>query len=221
MPSLMFSANHRVVFVLAPKPRQNIGREDGNTGTSGHSRQCSPGAGFSMGELISTDDDSNEAGDFSNRSGEEVLKSLEVLQDTPLNDAEAARKLRVHVQQVDNLSDREDQKLERTQVRFCRVREFLDYLQKEEQREEQEFELAKRGGIWAEPFVPAIREQVEAEISWIERRLKENRERFADDIRFGPDGDEGSDLDLLGSDTDEESDEESEEQAKPAAGSEG
>lgn len=59
-----------------------------------------------------------------------------VLQDTPLNDAAVELSLRTYVDQVDNLSDREDQKLERVQVRFCRVREFLDYLQKEEQQEE-------------------------------------------------------------------------------------
>lgn len=113
-----------------------------------------------------------------------------VLQDTPLNDPAVERNLRTYVNQVDNLSDREDQKLERIQVRFTRVREFLDYLQGEEQREEKEFELAKRGGIWAEPFVPTIRAQVEGEIAWIDRRLKENRERFADDVRFDLSADE-------------------------------
>jgi hypothetical protein len=115
-----------------------------------------------------------------------------VLQDTPLNDAAVERNLRAYVEQVDNLSDREDQKLERMQVRFSRVKEFLDYLQKEEQREEKEFDLAKRGGIWAEPFVPMIRTQVEQETSWIDRRLKENRERFVDDIHFEAYADEAS-----------------------------
>lgn len=119
-----------------------------------------------------------------------------VLQDTPFNDAGVEHKLRSYVDQVDNLSDREDQKLERMQVRFARVREFLDYLHKEEQREEREFELAKRGGIWADRFVPRIRAQIEREISWIERRLNENRERFAEDIRFESDADETTIMDI-------------------------
>jgi hypothetical protein len=110
-----------------------------------------------------------------------------VLQDTPLDDSHVEHALRVYVQQVDNLSDREDQKLERMQTRFARVRMFLDYLEEEEKREQNEFNLAKRGGIWAEPFSPRIRSQVEAEVTWIERRLKENRERYAEDIRIESD----------------------------------
>ena len=137
-----------------------------------------------------------------------------VLQDTPLNDVAVERKLRSYVEQVDNLSDREDQKLERMQVRVNRVFEFLDYLQREEQREEKEFDLGKRGGIWTDPFVPIIRAQVVHETSWIERRLKENRERFADDIRFEPDADELSILGLGESETDEEDREEIQEAAE-------
>lgn len=125
-----------------------------------------------------------------------------VLQDTPLNDSTVEARLREHVQQVDNLSDREDQKLPRMEVRFNRVRDFLDYLQAEEQREQKEFDLQRRGGLWAELFVPGIREQIEREIAWIERRLKENRERVADDIRIYIDGEESSELAV--SDSDEE-----------------
>jgi hypothetical protein len=113
-----------------------------------------------------------------------------VLQDTPLDDQSLERSLRADVDQVDNLSDREDQKLERMRVRFARVRKFLDYLDREERREEGEFDLARRGGIWQGPFVPNIRDQVEREISWIERRVGENRERFAEDIRFESEADE-------------------------------
>jgi hypothetical protein len=45
------------------------------------------------------------------------------------------RNLKSQVEEVDNLSDREDQKLDRMTVRFARVREFLDYLQREEEGE--------------------------------------------------------------------------------------
>jgi hypothetical protein len=107
-----------------------------------------------------------------------------VLQDTPLNDAATERELRLYVQQVDNLGDRQEEKLARMQVRFARVRNFMEYLRREEENEEVQFNLSNRGGIWAQPFVPGIRDQIEIEIGWIERRLKENRERFAEDIQW-------------------------------------
>ena len=116
-----------------------------------------------------------------------------VLQDTPLDDAQVEQTLRAYVQQVDNLSDREDQKLDRMFVRFSRVRSFLDYLWKEEQREQKQLDLQLRGGIWADAIIPPIREQIEREIAWILRRLQENRERYAEDIRIESDK---QDLDL-------------------------
>jgi hypothetical protein len=33
--------------------------------------------------------------------------------------------------------------------------------------------------------MPELRAQIEKEISWIERRLRENREKFEDDIMIG------------------------------------
>lgn len=120
-----------------------------------------------------------------------------VMQDTPLNDAEVERRLRNMVQEVDNLGDREDQKLERMKVRFSRVRTFLEYLELEENREYWTFDLSHKGGIFNSSFVPVIREQVEREISWIERRLAENRELEVDDIPLGTDG-----LEVFESDSD-------------------
>jgi hypothetical protein len=125
------------------------------------------------------------------------------------------RKLREYVDKVDNLSDREDQKLERVEIRFSRVREFLDYLQSEEGREQKEFDLAKRAEIWSEPFVPKIRSQVEQEIGWIERRLKENREKYAQDIKFESDLDETVIMDIAAV-ADEDGDDE---EAKSASSS--
>ncbi len=110
-----------------------------------------------------------------------------VLEDTPLDDAGVEEKLRAYVHKVDNLSDRDDQKLERMYVRFARVRCFLDYLSREEEREEEQFDLPRRGGVWAEKFVPTIRSQVERELGWIQRRLEENRERYAEDIQIESD----------------------------------
>jgi hypothetical protein len=130
-----------------------------------------------------------------------------VLQDTPLNDPHVERILRTAVDEVDNLSDWEEQKLARMQVRFGRVRAFLDYLDKEEGLERREFELTGTGGIWSEPFVPGIREQIEREIAWIERRLRENRERVAEDIRMRPSEEESDPLDIP--ETDDEDSEQS------------
>ncbi len=104
-----------------------------------------------------------------------------VLQDTPINDDSVAQGLTVLLRQVDNLSDGEGSKLERTQARFKRVREFMDYLESEESREIGAFELDKRGDVWQQPLVPEIRQQIEKEFAWIERRLRENREKFDDD----------------------------------------
>jgi hypothetical protein len=103
------------------------------------------------------------------------------------------------VYQVDNLGDREEEKLTRMQVRFDRVAKFVDYLVREEESEAKEFDLSRRGGIWAEPFAPAIKEDIEQEIAWIERRLRENRERFGDDDRVeivGPSSQAGLFLEL-------------------------
>jgi hypothetical protein len=47
-----------------------------------------------------------------------------------------------------------------------------------------------RGGVWAEPFVVPIRRQIDTEIAWIERRLKENRERFIDDVKIESEGED-------------------------------
>ena len=107
-----------------------------------------------------------------------------VLQDTPLNDLSVAQNLTALLVQVDNLSDGEGSKLERTEVRYMRVRQFLDYLEKEEKREVAAFELEKRGDVWQQPFMPEIRNQIEREFAWIGRRIRENREKFADDVQI-------------------------------------
>jgi hypothetical protein len=62
---------------LAPKPGQNIRREHGNSGAGCHASQRSLGARFSVGELVSADNDRNQTGDPRYRAGEQVLKSLE------------------------------------------------------------------------------------------------------------------------------------------------
>lgn len=111
-----------------------------------------------------------------------------VLQDTPLDDSEVERSLRTLVTQVDNLTDRDDQKLERMHVRVARVRTFLRYLDGQEGREQQRFDLPTRGGIWADRVVPSISVHIEREITWILTRLQVNRERYVEDIHIELDG---------------------------------
>jgi hypothetical protein len=109
------------------------------------------------------------------------------LQDTPINDPQTEAELRDWVQQVDNLGDRDDQKLTRMDIRFARVRAFVDYLKREEAEEEDAFDLSRAGGAWSLPLMTGIAGQIDREIEWIERRLKQNRELFPDDVRLWED----------------------------------
>ncbi len=120
-----------------------------------------------------------------------------ILQDTPINDEGVEKALRESVFQVDNLSDREDVKLERMAKRFERVERFLAYLKKEEDRERLEYSLTEAEGALGAVIVPAIQEQFAKERAWIERRVRENREKYEDDSpqgdgtdTFGPDDSE-------------------------------
>jgi hypothetical protein len=105
-----------------------------------------------------------------------------VLQDTPIDDIHVEKDLRQSVFDVDNLIDHEDRKLERVRTRFARVRTFLDYLTREEETERREFELDKYDSPIGQPVVQEIREQFEKEEKWIERRLRENREKFEEEL---------------------------------------
>lgn len=106
-----------------------------------------------------------------------------VLQDTPLNDTRVEAELRHSVFLVDNLADREDEKLQRMQVRFERVARFLAYLQTEEENEHVGRDLAARGVV-GERIVPGLLESFRRERTWIEGRLRYNRERFAEDLEL-------------------------------------
>ena len=107
-----------------------------------------------------------------------------VLQDTPINKPSVVQKLTDSVHRVDNMSDREDQKIDRVRARFTRVESFLDYLQDEEDSERAHFDLYSVDSPIAEPILQGIREQFEHEKSWIERRLKENREKIEEEILY-------------------------------------
>ena len=117
-----------------------------------------------------------------------------VLQDTPVNNFNVARRLRDSVDAVDNLGDREDNKVERLAVRFERVRVFLSYLETEEERERNSFIISDQHQLFGERIVPRIREKFEQEREWIERRVRENREKDAEELSLDPFEDEAKSL---------------------------
>ena len=58
-----------------------------------------------------------------------------VLQNTPIDDQGVENALRASVSKVDNLADREGEKIDRMTARFERVNRFLQYLEDQEDRE--------------------------------------------------------------------------------------
>lgn len=80
-----------------------------------------------------------------------------VLQDTPMNDPNVEHALRKAVYDVDNLSDWDEQKLPRMQVRFDRVRKFLEYLSEEEEVEQTQFQLSHPGWYLGRTVCPGYR----------------------------------------------------------------
>ena len=107
-----------------------------------------------------------------------------VLQDTPFNDVDTEKYLRDSVYQVNNMSDREEEKVHRVNARFLRVERFLDYLIAQENNERKEFGLDGYDHPMADSVMPYIKGEYIDEKGWIRRRLSENRERFEDDAPF-------------------------------------
>lgn len=108
-----------------------------------------------------------------------------VLQDTPLNQRKVEEELRRMVKEVDNLADKEENKLERIEIRFKRVEAFLNYLQEEEQAEIEDRGLGKYSSIISDLVMPGIIDAFGQQRVYIQNRLKENREKFEEDLSFG------------------------------------
>jgi len=102
-----------------------------------------------------------------------------VLQDTPLDDAGLEKELRDAVYAVDNLADREDQKMERMAVRFDRAEKFIGYLAHQERAETERFGLDSVSGVLARPITSRIRNQFATQKLYIEQKLAEQRRRYA------------------------------------------
>ena len=67
---------------------------------------------------------------------------------------------------------------------FARVEKFIDYLENEEQFEIKAYRLDKLDSVFASPFLPNIRINYFKQKSYISRRIKENREKYAEDTLF-------------------------------------
>ena len=120
-----------------------------------------------------------------------------VMQDTPINSATIAEELKKSVYEVDNMYDREEDKIRRVQTRFARVETFLDYLESEEKKERNHLQLDCVDNILSQPIVCLIKQQYERERDWIKTRIKENREKYADEITFVKQADMAKQLDKL------------------------
>jgi len=125
-----------------------------------------------------------------------------VLQDTPLDDYELERSLRQAVFEVDNLSDREDQKIERMKVRFSRVDSFFNYLENQESHEIVKYNLSGSGNPLSKEFIKQRRSNYENQKDWIQKRLRENRETIAEDISLVNEEDIDKEFDLKTNDFD-------------------
>lgn len=101
-----------------------------------------------------------------------------MLQDTPLNDKILADGLKRSVEEVGNLLEKEEEKLERLRVRFDRVERFLDYLEAEEEREAKTFALDSLRSLFSQRFVPGMREQYLRERESILQRIQTNLEKY-------------------------------------------
>ncbi len=60
----------------------------------------------------------------------------------------------------------------------------MKYLLDEENKEIVQFQLASTNGILGQNIVNSIIEQYESEREWIRKRIRENRERYADESIF-------------------------------------
>ena len=98
-----------------------------------------------------------------------------VLQDTPFNDRQVAEQLRDSVKNVDNLYDREEEKIIRLNARFDRVEIFLKYLEEQESSEMAKGASVKAEGVLTDPVVSGPKATYLDQKAWILGRLIENR----------------------------------------------
>lgn len=100
------------------------------------------------------------------------------------------KELEGSVYKVDNLGDKEEEKIARMESRFLRVEKFLSYLQEQESFENKQFEIGRIKSDITEPLVSEIAERYKKQKAWIEKRIRENRERYAEEKLFEPSSEE-------------------------------
>jgi hypothetical protein len=108
-----------------------------------------------------------------------------VFQDTPINDQRTVEQLVDSLHKVNNLSDPEEDKVSRMDERFRRISLFLDYLKREEDAEVVRFfPKASSAPIYTR-FVPFIKNEFDERKNWIQKRVKDNREKYQEDSYSG------------------------------------
>lgn len=107
-----------------------------------------------------------------------------VLQDTPFNEYTIMNEMEKSVQKVDNMIDKDEEKIERMTARFERVEYFLNYLKKEEESENMIYSLNKLDTIFKDGFIPIIETFYYRKKEWILKRLIQNREKYAEELNF-------------------------------------
>lgn len=89
------------------------------------------------------------------------------------------------VKNVGNKGDQEENKLQHMEERFLRVDNLLNYLEKEELEEIATFNLSSiEDSPITQKIIPFIRDQYSIEKEWIKERLRQNRERLAEERIF-------------------------------------
>lgn len=95
-----------------------------------------------------------------------------VFVDTPFNDHSVAEYLHKSIIELDEFSDKYENVNEKLDLRFKRVDTFLEYLNKEEEKEFVTFELNTKG-IFTKKFIPEIIENYQREKEFIQTKIKE------------------------------------------------
>ena len=100
-----------------------------------------------------------------------------ILQDTPLASSYVQNRLFASIMEVDNLYDKEEEKLKRTQARFERVETFIDYLKEEEEKEFKHYEIGNAYSTFNNKFAYKIALAFIKEKEIITQRILKNLTR--------------------------------------------
>jgi hypothetical protein len=98
-----------------------------------------------------------------------------IFMDTPINDDGVLKSLLEYVISVDTITENyPHNRLEKNELRFSRVNEFMKYLQKEESQERERFNLDKFDNPLSIKIADLIISQINREIKLIRNKLKQS-----------------------------------------------